>query len=279
MITTNGKIHVKKYLAGIVPVIGASIAFGLGEATATLADTNLQFEIDRADINLVSYDYVANKLIFKTELPEKFAGKVYEIGLFSKVGNGYISSKMVTTFDSASEVWLTASSPATFASTTTRIGADSLSHAPAASGSNTSSMAGLTLDFSDNAASDTFVFAYNLGTAFTSSVRFRFLTDASNYYDFTVNTSMTAGYKVISLTKGSAVTTGTPNWSSITEIQVTTNSGAGGASNVSYDGIRINDNTIQDPNYVMVARTLVSPAFTKVPGQVQEVEFALDVAV
>lgn len=278
MITTNGKLHVKKYLAGIVPVIGASIGYGLGDQAATLGDIDLQFEIDRSDVNLVSYDYVQNKLIFKTNIPETFGGKIYEVGLFSKTGNGYVSSKMVTTFDSATETWLTGSSAATFASVNTRIGSDSLSHSPAANGSSTSYLSGLNLDFSENPASDTFVFAYNLGNAFTSSIRFRFLTDASNYYDFTVNTAMTAGYKVVSRTKGSAITTGSPNWSSISEIQVTTNSTAGGASAVEFDGVRINDLTIQDPNYVLVARTVVTP-FTKVRGQVQEIEFALDVVV
>lgn len=277
MITTNGKLHIKRYLALMVPVIGGSIAFGLGGNAESVGDTALNFEVDRADINLTSYDFVNNKLIFKAPIPSNFAGKVYEVAVFSRTGSGLSSSRMISSFDSASENWTTGGAIPTYTSVNTRIGPDSLSHSHAASTTVTSSMSNLLLDFSTNAGSDIFKFAYNLGTANTASLRFRFMTNSTNYYEFTSNTAMTAGYKIVSFTKSAATVTGTPDWANITEVQILSTAGAGGVSTVELDGIRIDDSINQNTDYVMVSRDLLTTPFTKKSGAVQEIEIALDI--
>src|SRR5688572_7298790 len=111
MITVDGKVHIKRYLAGFVPAIAQSIAFGLGSAAESVNDTKLQFEVGRTEILLVSYDFVNNKLIFKANVPEDFGGKIYEAALYSTPSNvaaGDSGSRILTTFDSATEDWVDA---------------------------------------------------------------------------------------------------------------------------------------------------------------------------
>jgi len=254
----------------------------LGNRAESNTDTKLQFEVERVDINLTSYDFVNNKLIFKAPIPDDFSGKIYEVGIYSLAEDpnaGELASRLITTFDSGTETWLNAGVAATFSSSNTRVGIDSLNHTPAGSGSTTSVLSGLTLDINGFAGTDVFLFAFNLGTANTSSIRFRFLTDASNYYDFTVNSGMTAGYKIVSFNKSAATVTGAPSWSNIIEIQITTNSGAGGASNVDFDAIRIQDRDSTSLDYILVARKVLTTPVTSIAVQAQDLEFTLDVSV
>jgi hypothetical protein len=134
----------------------------------------------------------------------------------------------------------------------------------------------LSLDLSGYSSSDSFTFAFNVGNAFTSSIRFRFLTDGANYYDFNFG-AQTAGYKINEITKGSATVTGAPSWSNITDIQITTTSTSGGASSVEFDAIRIEDKDAQTLDYILVARKVLAAPVTKVAGMAQDVEFTLDI--
>jgi hypothetical protein len=106
MITTDGKTHIKRYLAGFVPSIAQSIAFGIGETAENVAHTKLTFEVGRSDIVLTSYDFVNNKILYKAPVSEDFAGKIYEVALYSTPANtaaGEFGSRIITTFDSGTE--------------------------------------------------------------------------------------------------------------------------------------------------------------------------------
>lgn len=274
-------MHIKRYLAGYVPAIARTIAFGIGGKSESVGDTALQFEVARSNIALTTFDFDTNQLIFKGTLDETYSGVIYEVAIFSSEDAGAIpgGSRLVTTFDSDTEEWFQGSSAATFNAIGTRIGDDSASLAPAANGSVTVSQSNMQMDFSENSGADNFVFAFNSGNANLSSVRYRFLTDASNYYDFTINSGITTGYNVISRTKASATVSGSPDWGNITQLQVTANAGSGGAVALNLDGIRIEDADTISPEYVMVSRELLSTPFVKEAGRIQEVEFALNVSI
>jgi hypothetical protein len=273
MITVDGKTQVKRYLAGIVPAIARSVAFGIGGAAENVSDTKLGFEAGRSQVRLVSYDFATNKLIFKADVDQTFGGTIYEVGLFSANAvdnNGQYSSRVLTTFDSVAERWVDAGTgvAGSYVTTNTRIGVDSLSHVPSVSTSKTDVASGMFLNLSGYSGADRFVFAYNVGNTNTSNIKFRFGTDASNYYEFALG-SQTAGYKIVEMTKNSATVTGTPNWGNITEIRVTTTSGAAGASAVNYDGIRIEDTDGTTPDAIMVSRELLAAPFVKTKGKIQ----------
>lgn len=245
----------------------------------------MQFELGRADVTLTSYDFVNNKLIFKASLPETFAGKVYEVAIYSQATNalsGSFGSRLVSTFDSATEDWVDATTlldETAWDTTTVRAGRDALLHSPAASTTKTSSLGNVVLDLSGYSGADTFNFAYNVGNTNASQLVFRFKTDVNNYYAFQMPSPGTAGYKVTSIAKSAATISGSPNWANITEIQVATVAGAGGAASLMYDGIRIEDSDTINPEYVMVARSVLGSPFTFLEGSSQDVEFALNISV
>jgi hypothetical protein len=265
-----------------VPVIGASVAVGVGGKVEDAADTALQFEVGRSPVVLTSYDFVTNKLIFKASVPSDFGGTIYEIGLFTQesdtLAGGY-GSRLLVSFDSATEEWYnpTTTTDSTYTTASARIGLDALVLTPAASASTSARMDEVSLDLSGNSAADKFSLAYNVG-ANVSSINMRFKTDASNYYSYTI-TSPATGYRIDTFTKGSAVVTGTPNWNAINSLEMTVNASAAGAASASFDGIRIEDVDTNNPAYLMVSRRLLATPFVKTAGMVQEIEFALDVAV
>lgn len=282
MITTNGRIYAMRYLAGHVPAIGSCIAYGIGNSAESVNDTALQFEIGRAEVVIISPDLVNNRIVYKAVLPDDFSAKVYEVALFSQFENplaGQFGSKVLAAFDSDSETWTDASTAAAgvYNATNARVGIDSLRLSPAASATAAFVQNDILFDLSGNSASDVFKLAYFVGSN-VASVQVRFRTDASNYYSFTA-TSPGAGYRIDSFSKGNAVVTGAPNWANITGIEVRAVATAGGAATVDFDVIRIEDIDTVNPEYVMVAREVLTTQFIKTEGKTQEIEFSLAVSI
>lgn len=281
MLTLDGKTHLKRYLAGMVPAIAESMAFGIGDRPESEGDTALQFEVSRSNISLVSYDFETDRLIFKAPVPDGFDGQVFEVALFSTAVNSVsagFGSRLLSTLDTQTEFWVDATdgSIEAYSTTGSRLGVNSLNHSPAAGGTKTSRLSEIFLNLSGYSQSDKFVFAYNVNNANTSALRFQFLTDASNYYEIALGTQ-TPGYKIIESPKSTATTTGTPDWSNITEIRVSTTSNANGASSVDFDAIRIEDIDTINPDYVMVSREVLVAPYTKENGKAQDIEFSLAV--
>jgi hypothetical protein len=282
LITTEGKAHIKRYLAGYVPYIGGSIAFGIGAAPETINDRNLQYEVSKVDVNSISYNFATNAVVFKAPLPTAGAFKTYEMGLYAPRvdATNTFTSKVITSFDSVNENWRSEDgSPATYSTPNSRIGADALLHSPAGGQSQASNLSNITQDFSANAASDRFSFAYSVFNANTNYIGFNFYTDANNYYTFAFggNDVNSVGYRIMSREKGSAQVTGVPNWERITKIVVSTGSAASGQSNVEYDGIRLDSSNTYGLDNILVARKVLSTPVTKLLGQPQDIEFNLGV--
>lgn len=276
-------MHIKRYMAGWTPSIALSMAFGVGQRPESATDEELQFEVGRSNIELTSYDFVQDKLVFKATLDEGFDATIHEVALFSMEADtaaGEFGSRLITSFDSQTEDWMQGSSPATYTTTNTRVGADSVTVSVAASGSVTVAEQDMILNLSGYSAADEFSFAFYCDTGNASSIRFRFLTDATNYYDLTVPaSSISAGFNIVRMTKAAAVATGAPNWASIVAVEVTVSAKATGDVTVNLEGVRIEDLDTPSPNYVMVARSLLAVPFDKVAGRIQEVEFPIGVTV
>lgn len=285
MITNNGKLHIKRYIAQYVPAIAQSIAFGVGNAAESANDTTLQLQVTQGPVDLPTYDFVNNAVVFKASVPDDYVGSIYEVGLYSLISDPNATnygSQLITTFDSATEAWVDTTSAAAsgFGASNTRVGVDSLIQTPAASTTKTDGLANMTLDLSGYSGNDYFTFAMNVGNAFASNVKFYFLTDASNYFTFTQTTNVqTAGYKMITMPKSTATVTGTPSWSTITEVRASTTSTAGGAASVAFDAIRIEDTDSIDLDYILVARKVLTTPVTKIEGQAQDIEFSLDISI
>src|SRR6478609_9273718 len=129
---------------GAVPSIADQIAVGVDTATESAGDKRLAFEIAREDISIVSYDFVNDKLIFKSPMPN-VAMTVEEICLIAQQNGPQNYGRLLSTFDSATEDWTGAT---WLAANNVRIGVDALNHTPSASGSTTST-GSLVMDLSD----------------------------------------------------------------------------------------------------------------------------------
>lgn len=278
MITDAGKTFIKRYLAGHAGTLVGAISVGIGDVAPAAGDQRLQFEFARVPVIVTDYDFEADELIFKGSLEEEIEGTIYEVGIWTSEINsaaGNQESRLITSFDSETEEW----DVETFAvGGNTRIGIDSLHHTPAASTTASSMLGGIALDLVDYSSLDVFTLAYYVANANTASINLRLRTDASNYYEFTIS-NPTAGYKFATLSKGTAVAVGNPNWQDINEVEITTTANAGGAADVQYDGLRIEDTDTIAPEYGLVARTVLATPIVKSEGSVQDVEYALPVTI
>lgn len=279
MITEDGKIYIKRFLAGFAPSIAQSVAFGIGDAAETATDTALQFEVGRSEVSIISYDYDADNIVFKAPVPDDFGGSIYEVALYSNIvdptGNG---SQIITTFDSVTESWLDASAGTdeTYTSVSSRIGVDSLSHTPAASTTKSSELTGLYINLSSLLDEDKIILAFYSDNANTANVAFRLETSASNYFEYVVS-SPTVGYHIETLSKNSATLTGNPSWDNITGIRVLTTASSTGAAHVEFDGVRVQTSIIPDPDHVLVARAVLPTPFVKEEGKTMDIEIPLGV--
>lgn len=277
MISTLGAQYVKRYLAGQVGSIAESVAFGVGDSAEIPGSTTLDMEISRTDVDLVSYDFINDYVVFKAALPEDLEGTIYEVAIYSQSVNelaGDYGSKLITTFDSDSEPWVGGS----FVTTNTRVGLNNLRMAPTTSTTSTATLSDLFFDFSGNSGSDNFVLAYNNNNTNASSINISFVTDASNYYTYTI-TNPTIGYHIVELPKATGTVNGAPDWGFITQLSIAVTAKSSGAASVDFDAIRIRDTDTNNPDYVLIAREKLLSPYTKSAGQNEEIEFNLKVIV
>jgi hypothetical protein len=275
-------MHIKRYLAGSVNDIGQSIALGVGEKPEAATDTALEYEIGRVSVDLVAYDFDTERLIFKATVTEEFDGVIHEVGLYSMDSSnaGAFGSRILTSFDSETEVWTSAAGPTIFTTENTRVGNDSLTLIPAAGGFVTAENTDVNVDLSENSGADQFSVAFYCADSNLANLSINFYTDSLNYYTVSVpNELIVAGFNIARVAKDAAVASGTPTWSSITSIGVTANAKVAGSATVNLEGIRIEDVDTVDIDYVLVSRAVLDTPFVKVSGRTQDIEFPLEVAI
>lgn len=275
IITSEGALAIMRYLAKYSTSIAQSISIGLGTAAASVSDTKLQFEFDRMPITLTTGDMIAKKIIYKATVPQSTVGTIYEAGAWSQQDpSSMYVPRLIFAFDSMSENW----NAGTFTADPTRIGGDSLRLAPTSSTTQTSLMDNIGIDLSGYSNNDQFSLAFNVGNSNAASVKLRLKTDSANYYEYTIS-SPTSGYKIVNFVKSDFVATGVPSWDNITSSEVSVTATSGGAAQVDFDGLRIDDQSASDPDYVLVSRTVLASPYQKTADAPLEIEYALDVTI
>jgi hypothetical protein len=73
--------------------------------------------------------------------------------------------------------------------------------------------------------------------------------------------------------------TGSPTWDNITSVDLLVTAKAAGATNVDFDGLRIDTLGIINPDNVMISRTVLGTPVTKLGGMEMDVEYSLDVTI
>lgn len=272
VITNDGARVILRYLAGQTPNIAGAIVVGTNPTTAARTDTELGFEFARGAVNFSTPDFLSETVMWKATLPTGISGSIRELGIYPTMtgpAEGY-DSRLITGFESTYE-------PLTGGSidiTNVRVGSESYSVAPAANGNSTITLSATQGDFSGFGASDQFALAYFTNNAFAGTIRIRFLTDATNYYEYTLTAPTTIGYNVGKFLKSAATRTALGDWANITSIEFRVTALAGGAASVTLDGFRINDKDLY-VDYALVSRSVLTTPYVKVLNQELDVEYSI----
>lgn len=269
LLTTEGKFAILRYLAEQSQSIAGSIIAGVSTTAAAATDTLVGFEAERADIIVVSPDYVNQAIVYKAVFPTFERIDIREVGLWTAKDTAG-TNRTVLKFEQDLEAWTVG----TWDTTTARLGDNGLSLVALANNTATSVLDNLSMDISTMNANDTFALAYNVGSAFTSAVKVRLMTDDTNYFEFNIATP-TAGYKVTRFTKSQLTKTGTPT--TINKISVLNTATSGGTSTVIFDGLRTDSGDFSNPDALLLSHAVLGTPIVKPAGVPFEIEYVLDV--
>lgn len=277
LITTNGKVAIQRYLAGITGQFGRSFRLGIFNTAAATSDTALACEVFATPVYLVSPDYTNTLLVYKGRIDESVAMAIYEIGLSTTMPDvgAQAGSRILLNFESSTESWVGVPANQSWQTSGVRYGNDFLRAIALTSASITVTLSDLAMDLSAHSDADEIKLAYSVQNSFVQSVQLRLLTDASNYYTYTITTP-TTGFKVQALNKSSFTATGTPNWANITSAAVIVTSTAGGNASVDFEVLRIDDKDTFTETDILVSRFVPASPITKVVGQPLDIEYTVD---
>ncbi len=275
LLTNKGIQQILRVMTSQVGRIGEAIAVGVGTTAANVNNDSLEFETSRSRISIMSPDFVTKELVFKTTLPSEFIGVIYEAGLFSLQNNansGNYESRVLVSFDSDAEAW---PANAEWQTANARIGSNSLRISPSTSATENLTLENMYLDLLGYGDTDEFKLAYWVSSANCSNIKLKLMTSVSDYYTLTISTP-SSGYHVNTFNKGDFTITGSPTWSNITSVDVAATATSGGAVNVDFDGLRIEDSDSFNPDYFLVSRAVLSSPLVKDNSAPMDIEYRLD---
>jgi hypothetical protein len=132
------------------------------------------------------------------------------------------------------------------------------------------------IDLSGYNPSDTLSFSYKVNDANLSSLKVRLYSSDTSYLQFTF-TGHSLGYNIKNLNMSTGVSTGTFNPQSVVKLGIVVTPTTAQTS-VSMDGLRINDEDTFDPEYGLIARSILDSTLIKVIGREAAIEFKLDLS-
>ena len=295
IITKFGKRFLTNYIAGNVTFDKKDIAIGIaGETDYSISTSNsrLGFEFYRLPVSYGSIDIQQNgegftySVIYKTTIPQDVAGIVKEIGLYpgTRTSVNNYDDKFITDFEDNS-LWTLSSDGVTFPSIVTtnspRIGQYLVKMTTSGSSSSIQYNTNINnLDISGYSVNDTLTFAFYEADANLSNIKIRFYSSATDYYEAQISGDGSAGDRIKSISLGTMLNNpiNTPDAKAISKIAVIVTSDSGGATNVYFDGIRINDEDTFDPSYGLISRSVLDTPLTKLAGRQVDVEYRLDLS-
>jgi hypothetical protein len=292
LLTKFGKRYITQYLAGQNTSSAKDIAIGIGSTAATVNDTQLKFEFYRSAVNVSSVDIQTDQLtgnstygvVYKTTLPVDVSGIINEVGIFPSItfGTTDYASKSISSFED-NQSWSDISGlhPDLISTLSPKIGSYYLS-INSASSQEKSYFYNFNLDISGYSAKDSMTMAYYQNDLNLDYVFLRAYDSNSNYYEIRYPAENTIGYKIISLELNNLYTSGfgsgVTDSKSIVKIAVGIKSKSSGASNVLFDGLRINDEDAFRSDYGMISRSVLSDVITKSLGKQMDIEYRLGLA-
>jgi hypothetical protein len=283
MITKFGKRFLANFVAGNSSFSSKEMAIGIATGTEyALSDTNsrLGFEFYRVPIRVGGIDIdpsvspVKYTVIYSATLPTNIAGKINEIGIYS--GQSYSRNLYESKFISNFELPYQWSPEPEIDQTNYRVGDSSLIFTSNAAAPREYAYILDSMDISGYNPSDTLSFSYKANDANLSSLKVRLYSSDNDYLEFTF-TGHSVGYNIKNLNMSTGVSTGTFNPQGVVKLGIIVTPTTAQTS-VSMDGLRINDEDTFDPEYGLIARSILDSTMIKVIGREASIEFKLDLS-
>ena len=283
MITKFGKRFLANFVAGNSSFASKEMALGIATSTEyALSDTNsrLGFEFYRVPIRQGGIDIDTSvspakyTVIYSATIPTNLAGKINEIGIYS--GQSYSKNLYESKFISNFELPYKWSPEPALDQTDYRVGDSSLIFTSTGAAAKEYTYDLGDIDLSGYNPSDTLSFSYKVNDANLSSLKVRLYSSDTNYLQFTF-TGHSVGYNIKNLNMSTGVSTGTFNAQSVVKLGIVVTPTSAQTS-VSMDGLRINDEDTFDPEYGLIARSILDSTMIKVIGREAAIEFKLDLS-
>lgn len=283
MITKFGKRFLSNFVAGNSSLASKEMALGIATSVEYgLSDTNsrLGFEFYRVPIRLGGIDIdtsvspVKYTVIYSATIPTNIAGKINEIGIYP--GQSYSKNLYESKFISNFELPYKWSPEPALDQTNYRVGDSSLTFTSNAAAEREYTYDLGDIDLSGYNPSDTLSFSYKANDANLSSLKVRLYSSDTDYLQFTF-TGHSVGYNIKNLNMSAGVSTGTFNSQSVVKLGIVVTPTSAQTS-VSMDGLRINDEDTFDPEYGLIARSILDSTMIKVIGREAAIEFKLDLS-
>lgn len=294
MITKFGKRFLTGFIAGSNEMSQREIAFGLGSTAATDSDTRLEFEFYRIPVSFgtpsveldgATYRYY---VVYKTTIPQDIAGKINEVAIYpgGKTSFSTFDSKFITDFED-NTLWEDSSGfyptiHESEGSVYPRIGKYIIKVDTMTSSTAKEYIAKLnSFDISGYSVNDTLALAYYKNDNNLDSIKIRFYSSDTAYYEAAIVDDPAAGtgHKIASVSLSDMLLSpiNSPDSKNISKISVIAESKSSGASVVYLDALRINDEDTFDPNYGMIARSIFATELEKTAGKQVDVEYKMEI--
>jgi len=283
MITKFGKRFLTNFIAGNSSFANKEIAIGISNnAEYALSDTNsrLGFEFYRVPARVGGVDIDASvtptkyTVIYSAVIPTNVAGKINEMGIYpgTRTSKNYFDSKFITDFESPFD-WTPTPD---IDQSSFRIGDSSLIFKSNGAAEQEYVLPLVGFDLSGYSALDTICFSYKVNNALLSEIKVRFYSSDNSYYQVIFDQN-SVGNNIKEKNISDLVAVNSPNINSINKLGIVIVPTTGEAS-VSVDGLRINDEDTFDPEYGLIARSILPTEITKVLGREAQIEFKLDLS-
>ena len=283
MITKFGKRFLSNFIAGNSSFSSKEMALGIAtESEYPVADTNsrLGFEFYRVPIRQGGIDIdssvspVKYTVIYSATIPTNIAGKINEIGIYS--GQSYSRNLYESKFISNFELPYQWSPEPALDQSDYRVGDSSLVFESNGTSSQEYEYSIDSLDISGYNPLDTMSLSFKANDANLASLKVKLYSSNSDYIEFTYE-DYSVGNNIKSLNMSSGVSTGTFNPQSVVKIGIVITPTSSQTS-VSMDGLRINDEDTFDPEYGLIARSVLDSTMIKIIGREAAIEFKLDLS-
>ena len=256
-----------------------------------ISDVNsrLDFEFYRLPVLFGSTDIQTTSnittyvVVYKTTLPQDVSGVISEIGLYpaNRISTNNFDSKFLADFTDALDWAASDGSTGVESTTGARIGSTTVTLSSASTSAKEYFYNIPATDFSGYSVYDSIKLAYYKNNADLQSIKIRFYSSDSNYYEVTITDTSGTGYKISNDILMSTVYSGgsgTPDKTKINKIGIVITPKTSLTTTVNFDGLRLNDEDTFDPYFGLISRTLFDTSLTKQAGRKVDIEYRMELS-